>query len=361
MNALKIPLLTAAVLAGTVAAVAQTPTPTAPIKKAAFSAPVKVMTFSVRELKTNDGLNHWYHRRVPVYKTITGSGADIVVLQDALKSQADEIKKGCPDYEMIEGFGGNGGTNGAMCPILYNPKRLKSAASEFFWFSSNPAAPSKGYGNPDPMICNSAKFIEIESGNPFTLFNVKWTAFPASARGEAAQQMARKIVDDKANATPYIVCGDFGAAVNDQGIGYLMLKRTPAQSNRYYLGMQEAFLGKAGPGSFHQFSPSASTIRPDLIFFSSDWKVTGAEVLTDKVDRRYASDHFPVVATATWERIIRPVPAVKPVAPKAETQTDAADVTPAQKTEAAADAKSATEAKPAVKPAAKPVADDDNW
>lgn len=280
------------------------------VKRGPFEKPIGMMTFAVREIRTDDGLNHWFHRRDNVCKLIEDNRPDIVLIQDALKDQADYMKKKLSDYGVVESAGSINQTAGYMLPVFYNSKRFSVVNSELFWFSPTPERPSSGFGNPGPMCGHSVTFKELATGNGFTVINVKLALYPQGARISATEQLARRIVDG-GTPLPYLVGGDFCAPPTENSVSFLRRKRTPATPNRYYLGLQDPFLKLSG-GTYHSFKIDVPYARNDNLLFSAGWKTANPKIFDPKVGRTFLSDHNPMMISAEWI-----APKLKPVAKKA--------------------------------------------
>src|SRR5688500_7748025 len=71
------------------------------LEPAAGGEPVHVMTFNIRYGTAPDGENAWPHRRELVTKVIRDFSPDILGLQEALRSQLDELEAESPEYTRI--------------------------------------------------------------------------------------------------------------------------------------------------------------------------------------------------------------------------------------------------------------------
>jgi endonuclease/exonuclease/phosphatase family metal-dependent hydrolase len=80
--------------------------------------PVRVMTFNIRYGNAPDGENAWPHRRDLVAKVIADEKPDVIGVQEALRSQLDELAEALPEYDRV-GVGREPAGGGEYSAILY--------------------------------------------------------------------------------------------------------------------------------------------------------------------------------------------------------------------------------------------------
>ena len=78
----------------------------------------RVCTFNVRFDSPGDGEDRWELRRASVAAVLRESGADVVGLQEVLRSQRDDIAAALPEFACIA-TGRDGGDQGEMNPLLF--------------------------------------------------------------------------------------------------------------------------------------------------------------------------------------------------------------------------------------------------
>lgn len=170
--------------------------------------------------------------------------------------------------------------------------RLKLLDSGDFWLRENPDEPGKGWdATCCNRICSWGKFKDLETSKVFFFFSVHFDHQGVVARKESAKLMVKKIQEIAGN-TPVICAGDFNSTPESEQIQTMQTllsdSRLVTQTPPY------------GPyGTFNGFkfdSPLDNLI--DYIFVSKQVRILKYGVLTDNVDRRYPSDHLPVVVKA---------------------------------------------------------------
>jgi len=263
-----------------------------------------VMTFNIRYGAANDGENSWDKRKDLVFDVLRKHSPDVVGLQEALRSQIDDIRAALPEYAEIGVGRDDGKTKGEYSAILYKKDRLKVTESGTFWLSDMPeACGSITWGNNCTRVCTWGRFIPKSPGKPFYMFNTHLDHISQYSRERSAILLTTRI-RDRAQKDPIILTGDFNIGENN-----LVVK--------YFKGEQELHIANDGQsrnpvplvdtfralhadasevGTFHSFKGSRSNAKIDYIFAMPGTQVLQAEILHDNNDNHYPSDHFPVEA-----------------------------------------------------------------
>ena len=130
------------------------------------------MTFNIRYGTANDGDNNWANRKEMACDVLRRHNPDIVGLQEALRSQIDDIRAALPQYAEIGCGRDDGKTKGEYSAILYRKDRLDVNDCGTFWLSDTPEVPgSTTWGNKITRICTWGRFIPKDPGRPFYMFN----------------------------------------------------------------------------------------------------------------------------------------------------------------------------------------------
>ena len=124
----------------------------------ASAGELKVMSFNVRTMTGNDGLNDWNHRRDLFADTIRQLHPDVIGTQELYKQQGDDTVERLPEYTWFgrDRFGKH--TDEHM-GIFYRKDTLKLIDSGDFWLSDTPnKVGSITWGNVFPRMVNWALF-----------------------------------------------------------------------------------------------------------------------------------------------------------------------------------------------------------
>jgi endonuclease/exonuclease/phosphatase family metal-dependent hydrolase len=267
-------------------------------------AALRVMTFNIRYGTANDGPNHWSKRRELVFGVLRDHRPDVVGLQEALRFQIDEIRQALPEYGEIGVGRDDGKTAGEYSAILYRHGRLEVLEQGTFWLSATPEVPgSRSWGNSIPRICTWARLADKASGRRFYLYNTHLDHQSQPAREQGAELIARRM-GQRTHSDPIILTGDMNSGEDNVVIRYLRgeLKAVPSKKepcatvpplvDTFRLLHPEALQ----VGTFNGFEGKRDGPKIDYILVSPQWKVLEASIIHDNTDRRYPSDHFPVMA-----------------------------------------------------------------
>lgn len=248
---------------------------------------LKIITFNIRYGTANDGENSWEKRKEILFQLLMEQKADIVGLQEALRSQLDEIQTRFPFYAQLGVGREDGKTEGEYSAILYLKNKYDVNENGYFWFSDKPNEPgSKTWGNNVTRICTWALLKEKKKENGFYFYNLHLDHESQNSREKSVNQLLNHI---KGKTHPVIITGDFNAGEDNNAINILLSA-----------GFTDSFR-KVNPdekevGTYHAFKGTTSGDKIDYILCTKEIKVYKAEILRDNKEGKYPSDHFPVNA-----------------------------------------------------------------
>jgi endonuclease/exonuclease/phosphatase family metal-dependent hydrolase len=256
---------------------------------------IVVATYNLRLNTPQDGINAWPHRKDAVKALIRYHGFDVFGTQEGLPDQLADLAT-MDEFAHVGAGRDDGRHAGEHAAIFYRKSRFTVLQHGDFWLSETPDRPSLGW---DAKCCNRiVSWVQLrdqDSDKTFFVFSAHFDHEGVVARRESAKLLVRRI-GDIAGDRPVICLGDFNATPQSEPIatmsGVLRDAREIAATAPY------------GPvGTFNGFQlHAAATNRIDYVFVSSGVNVLRYGVLTDSLDGRYPSDHFPVVVKIAFER-----------------------------------------------------------
>lgn len=98
-----------------------------------------------------------------------------------------------------------------------------------------------------------------------------------------------------------MITGDFNIGEDNPALLYLQGKGTKACQVRTVDSFRVLHPDAAEVGTFHAFKGGTAGAKIDYILVPPAIKVLSAEILHDRGDGHYPSDHFPVTATVRFE------------------------------------------------------------
>ena len=253
-------------------------------------AQLEFITYNIRLNTEDDGEHAWPNRRDQVISLFKFHRAEIFCVQEALPDQIQDLRDAFPGFN-YEGVGRDDGKQkGEFSAIFFNKDIFLRKSGGTFWLSETPDQCSIGWDAAYKRVCTWILLEERESKKQFFVFNTHFDHVGTEARRESARLIIRKI-DEIADKYPIVLCGDFNLSPESEPIGEI---------KQSYL---DAFdVSKLPPyGSvptFHGFTyDSKPGKRIDYVFVSKDVDVLRYGVLTDSRDRKFFSDHLPVLVT----------------------------------------------------------------
>ncbi len=250
---------------------------------------LKLMTYNIRLDIQSDGENDWSHRKDFFLSQIQFYNPDIFGVQEATPNQVIDISNSLTAYNSV-GIGREGVGKGEASTIYFKKEQFDVLQESTFWLSQTPDTISMGWDAACHRVCTYALFKDKKTKKQFWVFNTHLDHMGEVARNKGIELILAKIKELNIKNLPVIFMGDFNSEPTDQRI--INLKKEMLDSRD--VSQQKPF----GPvGTFNGFKHNEPvTKRIDYIFISKDdsIKVLKYATLSDSIDLRYPSDHFPV-------------------------------------------------------------------
>lgn len=274
-----------------------------PYGKRWISLIVNVMTFNLRFHTPVDGLNAWSLRKHRTAGMIRKHMPHLVGTQEGLHGMLKDLEEQLPEYGWI-GTGREGAGKGEHCAILYRKNSVIVHDSGQFWLSDAPETPaSKSWDSSLPRICTWARFSFAASpGSELLFYNTHLDHLGQTAREKGAALIWQSLRARSAEyALPAVLTGDFNAHPDNPAIRFLRGEQ-PMDGERARMVDAYSLLSEAG-GTFHGFKGGTDRQAPiDYIFATPDVELLSVEIDRSRIDRRYPSDHYPVIAQVRLNR-----------------------------------------------------------
>jgi len=261
---------------------------------------LQVMTFNIRFANKGDGVHDWEHRRPLVASIIRFHQVDLLGVQEALRSQLDDMVADMPEYEWFGVCRTDGSTHpnpdGEFSAILYRKDRFERMDGNTFWLSQTPDKIGfVGWDAALPRIVTWAKFKDKQSGIIFYHFNTHFDHLGEQARAESAKLILKKIKEIAGDAK-VVLTGDFNCSETEAPYKNITDTTLP-----FHLidAMTISRIPHHGPiASFAGTFQISGLIdhRIDYLFVGKSIEVLRHAILSDNWNGDLASDHLPVLA-----------------------------------------------------------------
>ncbi len=262
-------------------------------------APLRLMTYNIRLDLASDGPNAWPHRRQWVVSQVDWLRPDLFGLQEVTPRQKADFARDLPNYRFIGGGRDDGREQGEASPLAFDPDRFELLDSGMFWLSPTPDAPSKGWDAAYNRVTTWARLRVRDTDRKVLAINTHWDHIGVTAREQAAKQTARWIMANAQRCESVIYMGDFNTGLASEPLRHLTSGPLSLRDSRGV--SRDPAVGPAGTfNGFKLDPPKPEAI--DHILLGPGVEVQRYLVLTQVIDGRWPSDHFPVIVDVTLPR-----------------------------------------------------------
>jgi endonuclease/exonuclease/phosphatase family metal-dependent hydrolase len=251
---------------------------------------LKIMTYNIRLDVASDGENAWPNRKDFFTSQIQFYSPDIFGVQEAMPNQIIDIATALPNYTHI-GVAREEDGKGESSSVFYRKDKFSVQQANTFWLSQTPNMVSRGWDAACNRVCTYALFKDLKTKKTFWVFNTHLDHIGEEARTKGLELILSKIKEVNTKGYPVFLMGDFNSEPDTDRI--VSLKKVMNDSRE--VSEEKPF----GPsGTFNEFKHDKPvTLLIDYIFVSknSNLKIKKYAVLSDSIDLKYPSDHFPVL------------------------------------------------------------------
>jgi len=255
---------------------------------------LRVMSFNIRLDVESDGENRWDARKEKVAALMAYYEPDFIGAQEVQHHQLQYLLATLSQYRSIGVGRDDGKTGGEYSCILYNHHRVEPVRQSTFWLSASPDSVSRGWDAACHRVCTYGLFRIKATGQLCWVFNTHFDHVGEVARASSARLIIERIQTlNRVYSYPVVLTGDFNAHPSDEPVKYIASHMINSRS----VSLQPAY-GPSDTWNAFRFDQQPTGCI-DYIFISpaAKWKVQKFSTITDSYDRKYPSDHFPVMAT----------------------------------------------------------------
>lgn len=250
-----------------------------------------VMSYNLR-FASLSGPNAWPDRRPVMRELIRRVDPDVIGTQEGIYAQLRELGMDLPEYDWI-GLGREGGSRGEFTAVFYRRARLEPIEFDYFWLSDTPdCVGSTSWGNKLPRMVTWVRFRDRKTQSEFYFWNTHLDHQSAVAREKSALLIRQRVAGFD-RRVPLLLVGDFNAAAGASAPFEIL-----TAENFFVDAWQVAHERRGeGVGTFNNFrGVPIGGARIDWILVRGNIIVDSVEIVTNRYNGRFASDHYPVVA-----------------------------------------------------------------
>ena len=252
---------------------------------------VRVMSFNIR-CTDNNGTPRALRTDL-VVREILKDAPDLLGLQEATPQWIASLSVLLPEYGCV-GVSRTSGSEilriGEACVIFYLKERFDLLDHGDFWLSETPDKPSYGPDAGSRRVCTWAMLQEKETGALLVHVNTHLDNVSEEARVLGAN-LILDYLRNKFNRMTVILTADLNADLYSAPYNLLTETLTDTRFNA-----EDA----VRCATWHHCEPENNADRVlDHILCTNDVRIHSFRVVTDGIDGRFVSDHFPVCADFT--------------------------------------------------------------
>ena len=255
---------------------------------------IKVMSFNIRLDVKSDGENQWDKRKEKVASLMNYYEADFIGAQEVQHHQLQFLQQNLKSYGYIGVGRDDGKEAGEYSCIFYNKDKFEVVKQSTFWLSQTPDSVSMGWDAACNRVCTYGLFRVKQTKHLIWVFNTHFDHMGVTARIESARLIAARIESLTASKQyPVVLTGDFNSKPEDAPVQYL--------ENRFLNSRAISEQAAYGPpdtwNGFEFDKIPAGCIDHIFISRKEKVKVMKFATITDSYERKYPSDHFPILTT----------------------------------------------------------------
>jgi endonuclease/exonuclease/phosphatase family metal-dependent hydrolase len=261
---------------------------------------IKVMTLNLRYDNPDDSANAWTRRIPVVCDFLVDERPDLLGMQEVLYHQYELLDTVLKDYSSIGVGRSDGAKAGEMNPVFFRKDRFDLVRTKTFWLSETPEMPgSMAWGANLPRIVTWVELADKNSNEHLFFFNTHYANDSDSARIMSSELLLFK-ADSISAGFPLVITGDFNMLPSSKGYSILTgpFESIPLLKDSYDISQKNP----DGPVyTFNGFSDKPGSGRIDYIFVRDGMRVLNHNTIIKKEKGIYISDHWPVMATVSFE------------------------------------------------------------
>lgn len=247
---------------------------------------LKVMSYNIRLGSAQDGTNSWEFRFAATGEMIKDQAPDVFGVQEALDYQVRFIEENFKNYKSVGVGREDGKKKGEFMSVFWNKKTVAMLDWGTFWLSETPDKPSKGWDAECFRTATWALMKDKRTGNKFYFVNTHLDHIGAEARRNGLQLILDRVGTISKDGLPLVLVGDFNMIPGDSALEVLDARMTSARDSAAKTDRT---------GTYNNWGKDSRIL--DYIYYSGFGECPEFQTVTKRyADRKFVSDHFPVVA-----------------------------------------------------------------
>ncbi len=246
---------------------------------------VRVCSFNIRCTDVN-GVEMKDRIRIAVQK-ILEIDPDSFGVQEATPVWMEALKTLLPDYAFV-GEERDGDGKGEACPVFYKREKYTVRYSDTKWLSETPDVPSRGWDGACNRVFTYAALKNKYTGEEYIHINSHFDHKGPQAQKNGAQEIVDFVRSTMPTEKAIVFTADMNVYDTSEAYrtmtSYFSDARKTAEDSVYY-------------GTFHAAHPEThQNSIIDYVLYNDKVEAKVFRVVTEGVEGRFVSDHFPIYA-----------------------------------------------------------------
>ncbi len=259
-----------------------------------LSEDIKVISYNIKSGGKKDLSPQ--NRKDKIKKILDEQSADVMGIQEATPFWMENLPEMFGEKYDIVGVGRSDDESSEANPILYLKEKYNLIDSGTFWLSDTPDIMSNTWGASFNRICTYVVLENKQTGFRFAQFNTHFDHTSTEATEKSADLIIEKIAQI-APDLPIVLMGDFNS--NPSSVVYQKLSNAFTDASKIAISCDTGKTGRTYHG--HELFLQTFSGEPIDYFFVNDGCliVEKFEIIDEKVDGIYPSDHYPLMCDLT--------------------------------------------------------------
>ena len=248
---------------------------------------MRIMSFNIR--CANVGKDTWEDRIGIVSQTMLESEADSIGVQEATPEWMATLKETVGEKYAYVGVGRDDGDNeGEYSAVFYLKDKYEVVDSDTFWLSETPDKPSFGWDAACRRVCTWVQLKDKETGKQYVHMNTHFDHVGISARKNSVEM----IIDKAKTFTdiPVVFTADMNVVQGSTNYNQFV-------DSGYFRDTKFAAPDSMNYCTYHDTKPDMHKDDViDYVMINDGFDALTYRVVTEGVDGRFVSDHYPIYA-----------------------------------------------------------------
>lgn len=248
---------------------------------------MRIMSFNIR--CTNVGSDSWEDRIGIVSQTMLESEADSIGVQEATPEWMDALEETVGDKYAYVGVGRDDGDDeGEYSAVFYLKDKYTVVDSGTFWLSETPDVPSRGWDAACNRVCTWVHLENKETGEQYVHMNSHFDHVGISARKNSVDMIierAKQFTD-----IPVVFTADMNVVEGSDNYNQFV-------NSDYFVDTKYRAPDSMSYCTYHDTKPQLHKGDViDYVMINDGFEALTYKVVTEGIDGRFVSDHYPIYA-----------------------------------------------------------------